>query len=426
VKLMLTSFSIGKYPSIFNRLPPMDIRAPIRDFRPEYSLLILSDKFILDKVSFELLMDVRGPLFKQVGHMTKLLQAEGFLELADYSSIIRENSELLRRMTQNDLASAKQWMKILVNSATAWRTFIDNATPQLGLNWKPYRTPEPEPLLYEMSDSELSERRGRDSLFGKLTSYAWNFGYSFVEIHGHATTANPSQRFAYPIRKLFWVVDRQINHGETSSALERILISYLDYVNANLILSNEMQAGLHDWADFLPFYEQKFITVGYDKPPGVAQAEASHQLFDIAFPEFSVQSPEHLLRLLMHRRVRELRTLIDEASEGKVIFDEDFARSVYREVFRIDIERMKQRRLLGYLTLPMSFIPMIGNFAQPLFQEVAGTMLERRLVKPYRWFYMLSDVATKDRPGKAARKAHIRRSARGRGRDDNAPFSSSM
>jgi hypothetical protein len=43
--------------------------------------------------------------------------------------------------------------------------------------------------------------------------------------------------------------------------------------------------------------------------------------------------------------------------------------------------------------MPIGFIPLIGNFAQALVQEAAGTILERQLRKPYRWLYMLSDLA---------------------------------
>jgi hypothetical protein len=34
------------------------------------------------------------------------------------------------------------------------------------------------------------------------------------------------------------------------------LRNYLTYVNANLFLSNETQAALHDWPDFPPFYQR--------------------------------------------------------------------------------------------------------------------------------------------------------------------------
>lgn len=82
---------------------------------------------------------------------------------------------------------------------------------------------------------------------------------------------------------------------------------------------------------------------------------------------------------------------MSEASSGTVVFDEAFARSVLHEVFGIERKLAKERRVVGCLTLPVSFIPLVGTFAQLLVQEVADAALERRLTKPYRWFYLLSD-----------------------------------
>ena len=58
--------------------------------------------------------------------------------------------------------------------------------------------------------------------------------------------------------------------------------------------------------------------------------------------------------------------------------------------------RGRERRLIGYITTPIGFIPLVGNFAQLLLQEAAGTILERKLTKQYRWSHMLSDIAYKD------------------------------
>jgi hypothetical protein len=178
--------------------------------------------------------------------------------------------------------------------------------------------------------------------------------------------------------------------------LQETLESYLRYVNSNLILSNEIEAGLHDWEDFSPFYQQKFLAVGRDEPAAEKLAQASSRLFEIAFPEFAIRSPDQLMKLLTDKRVTELRALIDEASKGNISFDEEFARSVFREVLRIERKVGKERRVLGYLTFPVGFIPLVGNFAQLLLQEAVGTVLERRLTKPYRWFYMLSDLTRRE------------------------------
>jgi hypothetical protein len=391
VRVMLTSFSVGKYPSVFNRLPPLDIRMPAEDPRPEYSLLVLCDKFVLDKVSFDLLMDRPGTLFKSTARMTKLLYDEGYLELADYSSIIHDNNQLLHRMTQNDLESAVQWFDALKNSAIAWQEFTDRAKWPYAVDWEFNRTLKPESLL---RDSFWPKTQVHNSARVKPRLLDQLAPFDHVELYGHSSAQNSD--FS-PAKERSFIVRPRVRREETDAALHHVLISYLDYVNTNLILSRKLDAGLYDWVDFLPFYQRKFLSVGHENTPVFGVAETSHQLFDIAFPEFSIQSPEHLIRLLKHRRVGELRTLIREASEGRVAFDKDFARSVYREVFEINEERMWRRRLIGYATLPISFIPLMGNFAQPAVQEVAGMLAEGQLTKPYRWFYMIRDIARKER-----------------------------
>jgi hypothetical protein len=186
-------------------------------------------------------------------------------------------------------------------------------------------------------------------------------------------------------------------HAPGGSRLLRreALSSYLSYVNANLILSNEMEAGLHDWEDFQPFYHRKFLAVGRDDPERLDLAEASRQLFDVAFPEFAIRSPEHFISLLSHKRVGELRSLIDEASRGAVVFDEEFARSVFREVIGVERTLGKRRRLLGYLTFPIGFVPFVGSYAQFLAEQGTASLMEQQLRKKFRWFYLLSDLADK-------------------------------
>jgi hypothetical protein len=143
----------------------------------------------------------------------------------------------------------------------------------------------------------------------------------------------------------------------------------------------------------LPFYRQKFLTLGHENLPGEKAAEASRQLFEISFPELAVTSPRHLISILRHKRVNELRTLVQEAADGRTVFDEDFARSVFREVIGTERTMARRRRIMSYVTAPLGFIPVVGNVAQIAVQEIADTVLQNRLTKKYRWFYMLSDLA---------------------------------
>ena len=123
-------------------------------------------------------------------------------------------------MTQNDLLSVGQWSAAMRSSSDIWRKFVN----------------------------------GLDSFFDV-------FGFGIEKILREMRNPSP---YAIP--------DRRVLRRETLS-------SYLSYANANLILSNEMGAGLHDWEDFQPFYHQKFLAVGCDDAGLSAVGEASHQLF---------------------------------------------------------------------------------------------------------------------------------------------------
>ena len=288
--------------------------------------------------------------FGTISHTLDLLHREGFLELMDYGSVLDRNGGLLQRMTDNDLRSIDQWMESLRDSLQTWETFRNRIPGKLA-------GADPDEQTYAIH--VLNNTLGTVRIFAR-------------EYDDLKSDDSYRERMSETLR------------------------SYLRYVNANLILSKEFEAGLHDWEDYLPFYRQKFLAVGQESLGTVAQAEASHQLFDIAFPELAIQTPEHLLRILEHKRVSELRALIDEAARGDTVFDEKFARSVFREIIGAERKAARERRVLGYLTVPIGFIPLVGNFAQLLLEEAVGTILERKLTKKYRWFYMLSDVAYKN------------------------------
>lgn len=367
MKTMLTSFGVDldtipmleraplRSEDAFYLKPPVSMRSALTGFTQEYSLLILSEKLIFDERSFELLTEYPRAPFETVGRTLELLHREGFLDLLDYGAVLSRNMPLLTKMTDNDLKSIDQWTDSLGESLETWRTFMNMVRLR------------PMPSLDKQTYLQ-SAHMINNVLEGLYVS---------------------------------WQEHSQLGDDWNRRLLLSALKSYLRYVNANLILANEFEAGLHDWDDFLPFYRQKFLAVGRDNPGMAAQANASNQLFEIAFPELAIRTPGQLLRILQHKRVNELRTLIEEAANGKVTFDENFARSVFREVIGVERKLGRQRRLLGYLTIPIGFIPLVGNFAQLLLQEAAGTLMERKLTKQYRWFYMLSDISDKEVKGRS-------------------------
>ena len=172
-----------------------------------------------------------------------------------------------------------------------------------------------------------------------------------------------------------------------------VLQAYLAYVNANLVLASELEVPFHDWLDFTPFYSAKFLSVGKKEDQTQTGRKQVERLFTVAFPELAIQDTSSLLKVLNDKRVQDLRQLIGDAVLGKVQFDERFAKSVLAEVLQSERKVTRFRNVLGYLTLPIGFIPGIGTPAQKLVEEAVGMPVAKKMKQKHEWFYMLSEIA---------------------------------
>ena len=114
--------------------------------------------------------------------------------------------------------------------------------------------------------------------------------------------------------------------------------------------------------------------------------------FTIAFPELAIRDTRTLISILNDKRVHELRQLIDDAVAGKVQFDEKFAKSVLTELLHAERKVSKFRSILGYLTLPLGFIPVFGTPVQKVVEEAVGLSVEHKMKRKHQWFYMISDL----------------------------------
>lgn len=101
--------------------------------------------------------------------------------------------------------------------------------------------------------------------------------------------------------------------------------------------------------------------------------------------------------MLNDKRIVDLRQLVQDSVDGKVSFDEGFAKRVLKEVLTVEREAARYRTIISYLTIPLDLVPYVGTFVQKAVEEAAGMMVEKRLKRGYRWFYMLSDAVEKSR-----------------------------
>jgi hypothetical protein len=345
----------------FYRMPPVSYRRFTDDFSPDYALLLLCDSLIMDAESFETLTKEPAPGFEEVAEAFKALHADRRVELRDFSAELKPHRRLLKRMLQHDLKRFDQWILPLRDSLDLWGHFARVASTML-------------------RDQLIREYQGDESHADSFMSHMSLDDYSrvndFSGLIADATTSLNSSR-----------------RRESRNLLRQVLRGYLTYVNANVILADQLDASLHDWQDLTPLYANKFLSVG--NAPNSAQQGAQQlgRMFEVSFPDLAIESPRELIRALNDKRIEDLRTLVSQALSGQTQFDEAFAASVLREVFRNCEQAKRWRHIVGYATLPVHLIPWVGAVAQKILEEVLGVVIDRRLRREHRWFYLLSDIA---------------------------------
>ncbi len=99
--------------------------------------------------------------------------------------------------------------------------------------------------------------------------------------------------------------------------------------------------------------------------------------------------------MLKHRHVAELRDLVEQAAAGKVKFNRQFATDILYEVIRGEQRLARYRKIVSYATLPISFVPWVGTAAQVVADEALERLVESRIKREHRWFYMLSDLSNR-------------------------------
>jgi hypothetical protein len=277
-------------------------------------------------------------------------------------------------MIDNDLKSLDQWVEPLRESLTLWQHFSR--------------------MSMELMNAEREEWF-RQAPLRDVPHYSYSHPHSALTHEAahmmHADRASVAHMSMLVSDALESSTKRK--RREYRDALRNVLRAYLTYVDANLILSHQLDVGFHDWLDFTPFYSAKFLSVGRDEDPVREGRTQLEKLFTVPFPELAIHNARTLMKALNDKRLEDLRRLVTEAAEGRVQFDAEFAKSVLSEVFRSSQRSKKLRNVVGYVTLPIDLIPLVGTVAQKAVEEAVGIAIERKYQRKHRWFYMLSDIA---------------------------------
>lgn len=381
MNVMLTSFeialadrqgSVGN--GMFYRMPPVSMSYLNRAFLPDFELLLLCDRLFMDRQSFEQLVNRRRREYCIVADVIQMLHSKGYVQLIDYRSLLHENRELVELMVARDMAGADAWLAPLRDCLETWREFLHRIMSLAGDTAWSVRTSSPDgaPVDDQMTaQNALLMFHGANQLMCLLGEEAEYVGRIVEEALKYSTKR------------------RKKEHREV---LEQVLRTYLTYINSNIVLARLLGVPFHDWRDFLPFYEHKFLSVGQQSPEGELEIRECRRLFEVSFPEFAIRDAATLLKALEDPRITSLRRLVSDAVAGSVSFDADFARNVLRDVLMCERRATKYRTIVSYATSPVGLVPWIGTPVQKGIEETVGAVVGRRMREKYQWFYMLTEL----------------------------------
>jgi hypothetical protein len=357
----------------FLQMPPVDMREVGDRFVPDYAAILVAEKLLMDEESYDALAERTASPYTLVAEVVKELMTSGFLELVNYRAALQRNADLLRIMLENDLQSVEPWVDPLRESLGIWKEFSTHSmmltaprnavlTHQIGLALRSLS------VLTHESTTHENTHPGFEILVRPKVSQECD-GLETI-----LTSATARRR------------------ARNRESLRRLLNAYLRYVNANLVLAREFNAGFHDWADYLPFYRKKFLGVAQREPEAEDYASQLRKLFSIPFPEFAVRDTKQLMTILEDRRIEELRQLISSAVAGDVVFDEQFAKETLKGALAQSQQTSRCREVSWFLTKPLVKVPFVGPLVKPAANWLASKV-DDRSKKGFRWYYMLSDAA---------------------------------
>lgn len=380
MELILTSFGFTEQMgatekrSVFYRMPPITMSREFGyGFVLDVSSLLMCERVIVDKQSFDRLQSDAHPAYDNVAEMLKVLFEEGFVKLEDFEHIITTHSTLLDEMLKRDLRHLNDWLKVFKQSLQCWKTFTDQTRNAIYEHRNLYSNIKGD--LSEEEEKELIDALNFAHVIGSMGAFAYA-EYDLLE-----------DALASPIR------NRNPKHHQI---LRETIERYLSYVNANLVISNVLGSGFHDWDDLNPFYREKFLTVGKSQIPGDREAGEIRKLFEVSFPEFRNWDVKGVVKALKDSRIKDLRVLVQGAVDGEIEFDLEFARKTLLDVLNIEQRISRIRNVVSYAVTPTSFVPWVGTVLEKGIDEATGKIIEQRFKKNYKWFYLISELSIKN------------------------------
>lgn len=357
--------------SLFYRMPPLMLEER-GTFRLDYAGLFMFDRVIVDEKTYQQAIDPKLEEYEEEG-LTKdaikmlrqsvaeyskffqALESSGHLVTKDFDGIFSQAEEVWEQATDYDMGNITEWAKPLELSLEKWSKVEQHVIDGIEKFWgHPERAMEL--LFVPYRPHALSTYDHADNILDTLKNW------------------------------------KRQQSEESRDYTREIVRDYLSYVNFNLILSFECEAAFLDWEDMQPFYDKKFTLAGRRKYPEAQKIQQSRKLFELLFPHFAPKNPKSLVRAIEDKRIEELRLLIQQSLEGSVEFDSNFAIRTLKEVLKLEHKAILRRRICGWATMPLGFIPVVGSGVEKAGQELLNVLWANRPLHKYRWFYLINEL----------------------------------
>lgn len=367
-----TKDSLAESNSYFHRLPPVCFKTWNR-FVPDYSILFLCEKFYLDGPALERIE--REPLFAKHLELVNALRDCGRLEVRDFRAEVAPFASTIRSHVDSRLAHLPDWSESFSQVIQKWDRFYEQVVANYSSIWteeeaKRHKDVDyDDGLLLDAEEKWPEERKILASMEGGM--------YEGLEPGLIETLTRWDEEIPEYYR------DRAVG----------VISSYVEHVAASLCLSDVLNATIHDWEDIGPIYEAVVTdTLRISARKQLSQQQQVNALINVMFPDFEPRNATALAKALDDKRVGALRSLVDASLRGEVVFNVEFANGVLRKVLEAGKKSEKARRVTGWLTKPLGFIPYAGFFAESAANSVVERLIKKKAQQEHSWFYLLSEI----------------------------------
>lgn len=336
-------------------MPPLGMFQPREGFVPDYSVLTMFDEFVIDWEAHDRILSPSSPSW--LGSWADVLQvlgAEGSLSLVETDRESKKVAHLRGSMLRRDMVEPTRW-------ANAMR-YYDN--------------------LMAGADRALGNQV---DAAGKLT---WTFnpssdpGVRGVDGEYHMLSGLP---LLDPGK------DPDDPHYKLREHALAELRAQLREVNAGLALTKVLDAAPMFWAPYSRYLEEKSIDGGLANRAR-KKAQAANLFFSVAFPQYRPETANEFKRLRKDKRLRQLRTEIEDASKSGDVLDPHYPQRVLGQVLRVERKVGRARQISGWISSAINSVPLPGvSLASAALTELVSSSVERRLRRPWNWFYLISD-----------------------------------